>query len=433
MSFTFECESAMGKYLKVRRHRLHNGLTVVSLMDKSAPIVAYQTWFSVGSRNERKGSTGMAHFFEHLMFNQTRSLALGEFDKKIEARGGDSNAATWTDWTYYRNSIPASDLNLIVALESERMTDLVLSPESVEAEREVVMNERLERVDDDVDGFASEELFRHAFETHPYHWPTIGWMPDIESLSIPQMQEFYGHYYAPDNATIVVVGDFEEIELLSSLESYYGNIPSSGITHNALPSEPMQVAERIQSYEKEVSTARFMYGYKSPGQGHEDWPALLFTTSLLAGSASSPLYRQLVIEEELASSVYCDLMPFADPSLAELSVTLTRGSDLDHVQRLVDTCIADIAESPPSESEMAKVRNIVETEFWAGLSSVDGKAEALGHYQCLHGDFRQLFGMAEKLAAVSAADVSRMAKTYLQKSQRTVIRITPTEESEVEA
>ncbi len=432
MSFTLDVELAMGKHLKVKRHHLHNGLTLISAVDKSAPILAYQTWFAVGSRNESAGSTGMAHFFEHLMFNQTKTLALGEFDRIIEATGGDSNAATWNDWTYYRNNIPAEELEMIVKLESGRMTDLVLTPEVVEAEREVVMNERLERVDDDVDGFAGEELFRHAFQSHPYHWPTIGWMSDIKSLSIPQMESFYRQYYSPDNAIIVVVGDFEEATLLSLVESHYGGISASGVQTTSLAPEPTQVQERVFCFQKEVSSPRLLNGYKSPGQGHPDWPLLMFTSSLLAGSASSPLYRKLVIEEELASSVYCDLMPFADPSLLEISVTLTRDSDLETVQTMIDDCIADIASDADIESEIMKVRNLVETEFWSGLSTMDGKAEALGHYQCIHGDFDKLFVMADTLANVSTEDVRRVTRIYLQKNQRTVIRIVPEDAPEDE-
>lgn len=426
MSWTFECEAPMGKVARVRRHRLHNGLVLVSLVDKGAPLVAYQTWFSVGSKNEVPGATGIAHLFEHLMFNQTRNMPVGEFDRRIEATGGDTNAATWVDWTFYRDSIPANDLPMVIELEAERMVGLVLEHDVVEAEREVVMNERLQCVDDDVDGFANQELFRRAFLKHPYRWPTIGWMEDIKSLSIPEIHKFYERYYSPDNATIVVVGDFEEEALLSLIESKYGDIPASGLQAEAGEKEPPQTEERRFDYQREVSSPRLLNGYKAPGQGEEDWPAVFFTCQLLAGGASSPLYRELVVEQEVACSLGCEVMPFSDPSLIEISATASRDRTLDDVQDAIDHTLSTLAASEVASSEIDKVRNLVETEFWGGLQSMGGKAEALGHYQSVHGDFRGLFTMAERLASVDAADVQRVMQKYLQPSQRTVIRIEAT-------
>lgn len=421
--WAFECEAPMGKRAQVRRHRLHNGLVLVSLIDKGAPLIAYQTWFSVGSKNEVAGGTGIAHLFEHLMFNQTRNMPVGAFDRRIEATGGDTNAATWVDWTFFRDSIPAAHLPMVAELESERMVDLVLEHDVVEAEREVVMNERLQCVDDDVDGFANQELFRHAFREHPYQWPTIGWMEDIKSLSIPEIHKFYDRYYSPDNATIVVVGDFEEDALLALIEKEYGSIPASGLRPQACTPEPPQEEERRFDYKREVSSPRLLNGYRAPGQGDDDWAAVFFTCQLLAGGASSPLYRELVVEQEIASSLACDVMPFSDPSLIEISATATRDHDLDAVQAAIDQTLEDLARAEVAESEIEKVRNLVETEFWGGLTSIDGKAEALGHYQTVHGDFRQLFTMAERLANINASDVQRVLQTYLRPSQRTVVRI----------
>lgn len=423
MSWTFECETPLGSALRIRRHRLHNGLCLVSVVDDSAPIVAYQSWFSVGSRNEEPGRTGMCHLFEHLMFNEMRSLPMGEFDRRIEAVGGDTNAATWVDWTYYRASIPKTALELITSLEAMRMTDLVLSPSVVEAEREVVINERLQCIHDDVDGFAGQELFRHAFEKHGYRWPTIGWMEDIESLSIADMEEFYRNIYAPNNLTLVVVGDIAEDELLASIEAHYGALESSNTSPRESAPEPPQLGERRHRYEMPTKTARLLYGYKAPPQGHPDWPLISFTCQLVAGSASSPMHNELVIRQELASSVSCEVMPFRDASLIELSATATPHHTLEEVEACIARVLGALASSPPPLSSVEKVANQVETEFWGGLTTVDGKAELLGHYQCVHGDYRALFEMASSLAKVTAADVQRIVKEYFVEQTRTVILI----------
>ena len=213
-SWPLEAEAQVGRGVTARRYRLGNGLGLITAIDRRAPIVALQTWYRVGSRHERPGATGMAHLFEHLMFGQTESLPPGEFDRLVERTGGESNAATWVDWTYYRLSLPARDLALGIRLESERMQHLVLEPTPVEAERDVVTNERRERVEDDVDGWLDEQLMAHAFTEHPYRWPTIGWMEDIRALSLPEIRAFYRTWYAPNNATLVCVGDFDEAQLM---------------------------------------------------------------------------------------------------------------------------------------------------------------------------------------------------------------------------
>ncbi len=425
MTWTFECEAPLGKSLRARRHRLHNGLCLVSVVDSSAPILSFQSWLSVGSRHEQVGSTGMCHFFEHLMFNETRSLPVGEFDRKIEAIGGDTNAATWVDWTFYRASVPASALELIASLEAMRMTELVLTPKVVEAEREVVINERLQCVHDDVDGFASEQLFAHAFTTHAYRWPTIGWMEDIKSLSIADMERFYRDYYAPNNLTLVVVGDRKESEILSIVERNYGALESSGLTPPEGPAELEQLAQRCHDYRKPVSSARVLYGYKAPPQGDEDWPIVSFACQLLAGSASSPFHRELVVHRELASSISCDVLPFRDASLIEISAVATRGTSLDTLQAAIDGLLEQLVAHEFPLSEIQKVANQVETEFWSGLTTMDGKAEALGHYQCVHGDFRALFTMAHRIENVNAHEVMRVLRTYFTETTRTIIRIQP--------
>src|SRR5262245_2848487 len=242
--WTLDAESVIGRGVRVRRFRLASGLRLIAAVDRSAPILAYQTWFGVGSRHERPGRTGMAHLFEHLMFSQTESLAPGEFDRVVEQTGGESNAATWVDWTYYRLSLPARDLALAVRLEAERMTRLVLAPEPVEAERDVVTNERRERVEDDVDGWLDEQLMALAFQVHPYRWPTIGWMEDIRALPLDEIRAFYKTWYAPNNATLVVVGDFVEAELLGLVGAAYGGIAPARLPALTDPLEPVQRGER---------------------------------------------------------------------------------------------------------------------------------------------------------------------------------------------
>ncbi len=428
LSWQLEAETQLGRGKDprpARRFRLGNGLVLIAAVDRSAPIVALQTWYRVGSRHERVGATGMAHLFEHLMFGQTESLPPGEFDRLVERTGGESNAATWVDWTYYRLSLPARDLPLGVRLESERMQHLVLEPTPVEAERDVVTNERRERVEDDVDGWLDEQLMAHAFTVHPYRWPTIGWMEDIRALALPDMRAFYRTWYAPNNATIVCVGDFDEPALLDLLASHYGHIPPAVLPEVARAHEPEQTRERTVRAPKPIATDRLLVGYKAPGQDDPDWPVLEIVATLLAGCPSARLYRRLVIEREAASSVDAQLTPFRDPSLLRLAVTAARGHSANEILAIVDEEVAAMIAQSPSRAEVEKAKALAETDFWTSLVDVDGKAEALGHYETALGDFRRLGVIAERLAAVTVDDVARVLRAYLVPHRRTIVIAEP--------
>lgn len=425
LGWKLEAEAPAGRGTTARRYRLSNGLSVIAAIDKRAPIVALQTWFRVGSKHERPGATGMAHLFEHLMFGQTESLPPGEFDRLVERTGGESNAATWVDWTYYRLSLPARDLPLGVRLEAERMQHLVLETGPVESERDVVTNERRERVEDDVDGWLDEQLMAHAFTAHPYRWPTIGWMEDIRALSLAEIRAFYRTWYAPNNAVIVCVGDFDEPALLDLIANHYGSIAPAELPEPSSIVEPEQTRERIVRAPKPIATDRLLVGYKAPGQDHDDWATLEIVSTLLAGCPSARLYRRLVIEREAASSVDAQLTPFADPSLLRLAVTAARGHSADEILGVIDTELAAMAASPPSRAEVEKAKAIAETDFWTSLVDVDGKAEALGHYEIALGDFRKVNALAERLAQVTAEDVARVVREYLRPERRTIVIAEP--------
>jgi zinc protease len=409
---------------------MHNGLRLIASVDRRAPIVAVQTWFGVGSRNERPGATGLAHLFEHLMFGQTEALGPGEFDRLVERTGGESNAATWVDWTYYRLTVPTRDLALALDLEAQRMTNLVLAEAPVEAEREVVINERRERVEDDVDGSLDEQLMGLAFERHPYRWPTIGWMEDIRRVTLDEIRAFYRTWYAPNNACLVVVGDFDEQQLLELTHTAYGQLRPAELPAEPGIVEPVQVQERLVRLPKPIATHRLLVGYKAPSLAHPDWVPLDITATILAGCSSARLQRRLVIREEVASSVDAQLTPFRDPSLLRIAITCARGHDADQVMRILDEELLALCTDPPSAAEVEKAKTVAETDFWSTLVEVDGKAEALGHHQSVLGDFRALMNHAAALAAVTPADVARVVRTYLVRDQRTLVIAEPSEPSD---
>ena len=361
------------------------------------------------------------------MFNQTEHLPPGEFDRRIESFGGETNAATWVDWTFYMDSVPKAALREIVTLEAERMQHLTLGDEQVESEREVVANERRQRVEDTVDGVLNEELYKAAFTTHPYHWPTIGWMRDIEAISIEDCRTFYRTYYAPNNATVVLVGDVDEDGALALIEKHYGPIPSSVIPPDRAAAEPEQTKERRLRFEKPVTADKLRIGYKAPAIGHADYSALEVANEILFGGNSSRLHRRLVVETEIASSAHASSAPFRDPGLYEISIGVQRGHAAAEAEGIVYEELERLGTRPlePHELDTAKTRLL--THFWRELRPQAGKAEALGHYETTVGDYRKLFAVAEGYKAVTASDVERVVRTYLKPERRTVAIAVPSE------
>lgn len=406
------------------RHK-KNGLGVLLCPDPASPLVSVQAWYRVGSADERPGQTGVAHLFEHLMFNQTARRGPGEFDRLIERTGGDCNAATWVDWTYYRDTVPAGDLELALDLEADRMADLVLDPETLEAEREVVINERLERVEDDVDGFLDEELGRLAFRVHPYGQPTIGFMDDIRRLDLETVRRFYRTYYAPNNVTLVVVGNLETGAALEAIDRRFAALPAARIPPRALAPEPEQRGERRRGFDKPTAAPRLLMGYRVPGQGHRDWPSLEALAALLAGGNSSRLYRRLVIEREVATYVDVEATPFADTSLFRIAVGGTCESSAAELEAEVDGVLSELLAGGVEPHEVEVVRSGAETDFWHELETADGKGEALGHFETALGDHRQLLAIAGRLREVSAAELEGVARTYLDRARRSVVWAVP--------
>jgi zinc protease len=359
------------------------------------------------------------------MFNQTANHPPGDFDRLLETAGGDTNAATWVDWTYYRNNLPKAELQLAVELEADRMAHLTLGETQVESEREVVANERRFRVEDDVDGFLNEELYKMAFTVHPYHWPTIGWMRDIEAISIDDCRTFYRTYYAPNNATVVLCGDVDEDAALALIESHYGKIPAAQLPPDRAQAEPAQTAERRQVWQKQVTADKLRIGYKGPAIGNPDYAALEVVSEILFGGNSSRLHRRLVVDTEIASSSHAASAPFRDPGLYEISVGLQRGHSSAEAEAIIYKELEHLGSQQLESHELDTAKTRLLTHFWRELRPQAGKAEALGHYETTVGDYRKLFGVADGYRAVTADDVARIVRTYLVPERRTVVIAAP--------
>ncbi len=409
----------------VHRFRLDNGLRLLLLVDRSAPVLSYFTWFRVGSRHEQPGKTGLAHLFEHLMFNETEKLKAGVFDRKLEENGAESNAATWVDWTYYYESLPKDRLALAVSLESERMAHLVLREPQVVSEKEVVANERRMSVEDDIEGSAHEALYKTAFTRHPYHWPTIGWMEDIQAFSPEDCAAFYSTFYAPNNATVVVVGDVREQDVLERIGEAYGAIPPSRIPEEDTQPEPAQLGPRELVLHKPTATEKLLVGFRGPALGDADHAALCILNEILFGGRASRMYRVLVMEREIATEVRGWVSTFRDPGLYELYFAARPGIRGDDLLATAHAELARAQSELVSEAELSRAKARLELALLQSLETTSGKAEQIGFYDTLLGDPAAAFRRLDTYRRLSAGEVRTAARRYLNDDARTIVRVLP--------
>jgi zinc protease len=367
------------------------------------------------------------------MFNETENLPAGTFDRKLEENGAETNAATWVDWTYYYESLPADRIKLAVKLEAERMARLVLREPQVKSEKEVVANERRYRVDDDVEGSANELLYKTAFTLHPYGWPTIGWMEDIQGFSPDDCVAFYRTYYAPNNATVVVVGDLRERDLLAAIVREYGPLPSQPIPPEDIHPEPPQLDARDIEVRKPTATQKLLLAFKGPAFGDADHATLSVLSEVLFGGRAARLYRSLVVEMELATDIRGWVSTFRDPGLFECWATARAEHTTQEIQRVMDQAFERVCAEVVSDDELARAKARLELGLLQQLETIPGKAEQIGFYETVLGDPTHAFQRVEAYRRVTVGDLRRVARRYLATGGRTIVRVVPEASAPAEA
>jgi zinc protease len=423
-----EVSSAAIGSLTATKWRLTNGLEVILMPDPAATSVSYMTWFRVGSRNEDEaaGETGLAHLFEHLMFAQTKSHAVGEFDRSMEAVGGTTNAMTDFDFTAYVDNLPPAELPLAIRLEADRMVNLRLRKREVETERDVVIEERLAAVEDSVDGLLHEVMYKQAFKTHPYRWPVIGWMKDIKAVTDKKALAFYSKFYAPNNAVVVIAGKIAERAALDAIVAAYGGLsPTKNLPADEIKPERAPAKEVRTEVTRPVPADRFVTGYPAVALADPDRAAYELVDEILTGGPSSRLHRALVVDKEIASSVDGDVASTKDPGLYSIWVQMTKGHAAEEAEAVILSEVASLAAKPPSSAELEKAKNRLETALWRGMSSSHGRAELLGQFEIACGDFRRLPARADEYRRTTADDVRRVVTDYLAAGARSVVVARP--------
>jgi zinc protease len=405
---------------QVRSTTLANGMKVIVWTDRDIPNVALYNWVRVGSRNEVAGITGLAHFFEHMMFNGTSKRAPGEFDKIMEARGGSNNAFTSDDVTVYQDWVPRSSLDLVFDLEADRLSNLSFDPKVIESERGVVYSERRLRTEDSNDGFLFEQVQATAFVAHPYQNPTVGWPADIQGWKVEDLQKFFKTHYAPNNCTLVLVGDIGAEEGFALAKKYLEPIPRQEPPPPVRTTEPEQFGEKRVHVEREAQTPLIVHAYKSPAANDPQGPAINLLMTILVEGNSSRLHRLLVEDKKLAIEVGGQFQEGFDPGLTWLQLTLPEGANLPEVEKTLDAALDEVVAKGVTEVELARAKNQFAATFWKQLATIDGKASLLGQFDVFEGDFQKLFDAPAVYEKVTKEDVRKAAALVLQKKHRTV-------------
>ncbi len=410
---------------RVVAHDLPNGLRVRLLPEHTAPTVSYYTFFQVGSRNERLGRTGMSHLFEHMMFNGAGKYGPKGFDRVLESRGGTSNAYTSNDLTAYYEDFASDALEAVIDLESDRMRSLALTPETLEQERQVVKEERRLRTENSVFGLMEEQLEALVFIAHPYRWPVIGWMEDIERISRDDCLAFFQTYYAPSNAAVYAVGDLDPDRALAEIARRYGDIPAGPALLPVPQGEPPQRGERRAVVRYPAQAPALLVGWRGPAARSADCAPLDVLQAALAVGESSRLRRRLVEEEELAVSVQVSWGWRIDPGVFVIYAELAPGVEAGRAESVLWGEIDRLAARGISAAELRRAQRLLRSSVLHELATHNGLAHALGQAEALLGDWREAGRTLELYAAVTPRDVRRVADTWLDPVQRCVVTLQP--------
>jgi zinc protease len=405
---------------------LDNGLKVVFLEDHSTPIVHAEIWYHVGSKNEKPGRTGFAHLFEHMMFKGSKNVEPEGHPSWISSIGGQSNAYTNEDVTVFWQTVPAQYLPLVLWLEADRMASLRIDQKTLETEREVVKEERRMRVDNQPYGRLNEIIYEQAFTVHPYRHPVIGSMKDLEAASVDDIREFFRTYYVPNNATLVLVGDFETAEATALVRQYFGRIPKSARpVPRDIAKEPPQAKERRVTLEESWPLPAVVVAHHITYDGHPDSYPLHIASKVLSDGQSSRIYRKLVYDEQLALAAFGGGNIIEHPNLFFAVAIVQPGRKPEDAAAALIGELERLKKEPISAAELQQAKNQFARDYILGRESNKDKASQLGHAAVIHDDIKTADGEFDIFMNMTAADVQRVAQTYFKPENRVVLTIMP--------
>jgi zinc protease len=405
--------------IQFEKYQLPNGLEVILHEDHSTPIVAVDTWYHVGSGDEQVGHTGFAHLFEHIMFMGSQHVPVGAFDQMLEAAGGDNNGSTTEDRTNYYENLPSNALPLALWLDADRMGFLLPTMDlaKLNLQRDVVKNERRQRVDNVPYGRADETILAALYpSSHPYSWPIVGSMADLSAASVDDVKEFFRTYYAPNNATLVIAGDFDPGAVKKLVAQYFGDIPRGPAVKRRTTVPPVVISrDKFLVLEDKVQLPRVYYTWHTVRAFAPDDATLDILADILASGKNSRLYKKLVYDLQIAQNVRAFQESSRLDGRFQVDVTPMPGQTVSAVDRVAEDEIANLIKNGVTPRELQRAQNSYKARFLDGLASVLGKADILNYYNYVAGNPDFVQRDAARYERVTAADVQRVARTYLGK------------------
>jgi zinc protease len=416
--------------LALQRHTLDNGLRIVLHRDASLPLVAVNLWYHVGSKNERPGRTGFAHLFEHMLFQGSEHVGTHDHFRFIQQVGGVANGSTWFDRTNYYETVPAHQLDLALWLESDRMGFFLpaLTQENLDTQRDVVINERRQRVENQPYGLAGERLHELLYPPdHPYHWPVIGYLEDIAAATLDEVRAFFRTYYTPNNSVLTLVGDFQPEAALERIEAWFGEIPSGPPVPPVTAPLPPLGGERRAVLPDDVRLPRVYIGFRAPAYGQRLWYAADLLAAVLAGGKSSPLYRELVYERQIAQDVGVSVGPYECAGTFMLVATARPGVALETLEEALLRAVARSAAEPPDAADLERAHNRMLTDSYSVMQKLDSLADLFSEFTTYFDDPEGVAGEAGRYLAITPRDIMDYAAGWCSETERAVVSVVPRE------
>lgn len=425
--------SLFGQKIEFEEYNLPNGLHVILHQDNSAPIITTSVMYHVGSKDEQVGKTGFAHFFEHLLFEGTHNIARGEWFKIVSSNGGRNNANTTADRTYYYETFPSNSLEVGLWMESDRLLQPVINQVGVDTQKEVVQEEKRQRLDNQPYGrfMYGEALSPHVFDKHPYRWSVIGSFEDLASAKLEDFQHFSKTYYVPNNAVLVVAGDFKTDEAKKLIEKYFGVIPRGAEVKKSFPKEePITKERRVTEYDSNIQIPLLAINYRTSDNKSKDAYALDMLSDYLTGGKSSVMYKKYVDDTKEALQIFAFNRQQEDYGIYTIGVLPQGNVSLEKLEQDIQKDIENVQTNLISEEDYQKLLNSFENSFVSQRSGVENIAHALADAYMLQGDTNKINTELEMYRSVTREDIRDVAKKYLGKNQRVIVNYLPQTDKE---
>ncbi len=419
--------SANAQKVEFEEYDLNNGMHVILHQDDSAPVVTVSVMYHVGAKDEVDGKTGMAHFYEHLLFTGTQNIERGKWSEITSARGGAGNANTNWDRTYYYQTFPSNELKLALWMESERLAHPIIDQKAVDTQNEVVKEEKRQRMDNAPYGkVIYGDVYNHIFDKHNYGRPMIGYIKDLDAAKLEEFQAFYNKWYMPNNAVLVVAGDFKKDEAKSWIKGYFESIPARTKPERVKIIEPERTKEkRVKEYDANIQLPLVGMAYKTPSMKERDAKVLDVISTILSNGKSSRLYKKLVDDKKMALQAFSFSRQLEDYSVYIIGSIMARGVSNDDLIKEVDEEITKLQTKLISDEDLQKVRNKFENQFVASNSNVTGIANSLARNYMLVGDTNRINKELEIINSITKEEIRAVAKKYLNKNRRVVMDYLP--------